>query len=124
MNKVCQVVLGAVAFAAVSVGVVGEAKAVNPNHWTGLFYPATSPETAINTATNHAVTIQATLFNTSLWATLTSANYYGTWINSAALSCNNGFQGQDALDSNIVLFCPFGGLTIEGASYQAGLTAF
>ena len=31
MNKVCQVVLGAVAFAAVSVGVVGEAKAVNPD---------------------------------------------------------------------------------------------
>ncbi|MGH7438602.1 MAG: hypothetical protein ACREOE_02075 [Gemmatimonadales bacterium] len=112
MKKTAQVLLGAAALVAASVGLAGQASAANPVSWSGSPF-FSSPETATNTVPNphHTVTIQATVFSGSVWATVSAPNV-GNYTNLAALQDSNGgvqaqvVHGTNQFNGSIILFAP------------------
>ena len=122
MKRALQMTLGVVAVGVAIFGFAGESRAANPNNWGPLFVNQSTPETASN-VNGDTVTIQATVFSNSSWATVSSNT--GSYINSQELHCTTGNQGADELNNNIIFICTTSGTALSAdalvASGRTGL---
>jgi hypothetical protein len=115
MKKITKVLTGVFALSALAAGLAGQANAA-PVSWGPTAPTSSAPVTSTNGS--HHVTVQTTVFTTSVWATINSN--VGTYSNLAQLNASDGsavarlVNGTNLLNGNIVFFTPLFTTVVSG----------
>jgi hypothetical protein len=118
MKKSLKVLMGAVAASAIAFGAAGEAGATT--NW-GPAPPTVSAPVPDSNGPSDKVTVQVSIFTTSVWSTWVSN--VGPFTNDARLNSSDGghntqlVHGTNSTNGNIVIFTPLFTTVVTGQGF-------